>query len=29
VFDERFLRFQEVHGFYLFKPLTPSKRQPR
>ena len=29
VFDERFFRFQEVHGFYLFKPLTPSKRQPR
>jgi hypothetical protein len=29
VFDERFFRFQEVHGFYLFKPLLPPKRQPR
>jgi hypothetical protein len=29
VLDERFFRFQEAHGFYLFKPLIPPKRQPR
>ena len=29
VLDERFFRFKEAHGFYLFKPLIPPKRQPR
>jgi hypothetical protein len=26
VLDERFFRFQEAHGFYLFKPIKPPKR---
>jgi hypothetical protein len=29
VLDERFFRFQEEHGFSLFKPLISPKRQPR
>ena len=26
VLDERFFRFQETHGFYLFQPIKPATR---
>ena len=29
VLDERFFRFQEAQGFYLFKPMKPAKRNTR
>jgi len=29
VLDERLFRFQEAHGFYLFKPISPAKRSIR